>query len=700
SKYVFDQKLQEDALFNFAKLAYELSYDPYHEAIKAFEEYIAKNPNSERVDEAHQFLLKVYLRTRNYDAALTSIDKIANKSTELKSIYQRVAYTRGTELFNDLRFKSAVQYFKKAENYPLDKYIVAKALYWQAEAFSRMRKGDKAKAYYTQFMETPGAIRLPEYKLAYYGLAYVYFENEQHTEAIQWFRKFADTEKEDLVRVGDALLRIADSYYLKKDNKLAVSYYDKAIKLDKFDTDYAVFQLAVCYGLDGQTASKVEVLKSMLENFPETDFAADAKFEIAETYFFTDKSQQAIKYFDKVIADHPNSSYVRKAKLNKGLLFYNQRNDVKALPLFEDVAENYPATIEAKEALLKIQKIYVEKGDVAGFEKYVADNNFPDITKGALDTSYYESAEFMYLRGELAAAMKEFKAYLNQFPNGFFSLNAHYYRADAAVQLKQYDEAIKDFDYVLTFSKNTFTEKALLSAANIYFYQERYQEALLRFAMLEELAELAEHLLEARIGLMRCAYLTNNFDQANEYSEKIQRSGQVPAEIINEAMLTSAKCAFAQNDLKMAAARFEQTLLKANNEFGAEAMYSLARIHFLKGDYQRSQDLIFEMINIFPNYDKWIAKSFLLLADNYIKQEDLFQARLTLQNLVDNYDGELKDEAIKKLREVEAVQPALQDRQDGEDLEIEFEQAGKVNQEIFETDGQQEYEWKEPELQE
>lgn len=700
SKYAFDQELQEDALFNFAKTAYELSYDPYNEAVSAFEEYISKNPESDRVDEAYEFLLQVYLTTKNYEAAINAIDKMKQKTQQHKETYQRICYIRATELFHDLRFKRAVYYLRRSDKFPINPDITAQALFWQAEAYARMRKWKPAESHYKLFMEAPSAIQIKEFGLAHYGLAYVYFEQERLPEAASWFRKFVDHEKRDSLRSNDALLRIADSYYLQKDNKRAIEFYDKAIKYNKFDTDYAIFQIAVCYGLEGENASKVETLKAMLDNYPETDFAADAKYEIAETYFFTDKSQEAIAYFDKIIKDHPNSHYVRKAKLNKGLLFYNQSLDAQALPLFEDVAENYPATEEAKEALMKIQKVYVEKGDVPGFEAYVADKNFPDITTGALDTSYYESAEFMYLRGNLEGAMAEFQTYLDKFPNGFFALDANFYRAESALALKQYDNAIVNYDRVLDFKKNQFTERSLMAASEIYLYKKDYEDALLRFTMLEEVAEVAENLMESRVGLMRTNYVLNNFGEAHKYASKLKRSDKVPERIMQEAGLTSAKCAMAQGDLRMAEERFEMTLLEANNEIGAEALYNIANIHFLRDSLEKSQALIFEMVNLFPNYGEWITRSFLLLADTYLKQGETFQAKLTLQNLIDNYDGALKEDAELKLAEIEASEPKMQERQDGEGFEVEFEQEGKVRDEIFEIDEEEEYEDYEPNLEE
>ena len=42
----FDKNIQEDALFNFAKITYDISFNPYNEAINAFQLYLKEYPNS------------------------------------------------------------------------------------------------------------------------------------------------------------------------------------------------------------------------------------------------------------------------------------------------------------------------------------------------------------------------------------------------------------------------------------------------------------------------------------------------------------------------------------------------------------------------------------------------------------------------------------------------------------------------------
>jgi TolA-binding protein len=41
-----------------------------------------------------------------------------------------------------------------------------------------------------------------------------------------------------------------------------------------------------------------------------------------------------------------------------------------------------------------------------------------------------------------------------------------------------------------------------------------------------------------------------------------------------------------------------------------------------------------------PNYDYWVTKTFILLADNYVALKDTFQAKATLQSVIDNYKGD------------------------------------------------------------
>jgi hypothetical protein len=81
---------------------------------------------------------------------------------------------------------------------------------------------------------------------------------------------------------------------------------------------------------------------------------------------------------------------------------------------------------------------------------------------------------------------------------------------------------------------------------------------------------------------------------------------------------------------------------------------------------------VFDLINNIPSYDYWIAKAFILLADVYVQTDNTFQAKHTLQSIIDNYDGddELKDVARQKLREIAEMERLMEERRAEEEIEI------------------------------
>ncbi len=152
---------------------------------------------------------------------------------------------------------------------------------------------------------------------------------------------------------------------------------------------------------------------------------------------------------------------------------------------------------------------------------------------------------------------------------------------------------------------------------------------------------------------MRTYFKTDAFELADDYVQKVLRSDRLEKSLKDEANLISAKCALGMDNLDIAISKFQQTANQAQNVVGAEAKYSIALIHHQQSSLDKCQETIFEMVNQFANYEKWVGKSFLLLAKNYVEQDDLFQAKLTLQNVIENYDGEIQKQAQAELKRIE-----------------------------------------------
>jgi len=89
---------------------------------------------------------------------------------------------------------------------------------------------------------------------------------------------------------------------------------------------------------------------------------------------------------------------------------------------------------------------------------------------------------------------------------------------------------------------------------------------------------------------------------------------------------------------------------------GAESSYRIAEIYFKKDELKQAESQSWDVIKKKPASDYWIAKSYLLIADIYEAQSDWFQAKATLQSVIENYKGndDIIPYARKEMEEVKA----------------------------------------------
>ncbi|MGI8893134.1 MAG: tetratricopeptide repeat protein [Bacteroidia bacterium] len=675
SKMDHDEKIKEDALFNYAKLSYELSYQPV--AINAFKDFIKEYPNSDKIDEAHELLAQVFLTTKNYKDALASVESIKNRNERVRTALQKIAYYRGLELYNDGDTKGAVTLFDRSMQNPHDGAILALAKYWKAETLFKTSNFDASIKAYQDFLYTPAALSMPLYNLTNYNIGYSYFKKEDYENALVWFRKFTKNKSESTKeRYDDAIIRIADCYFVNNDYQMAIDNYNEAISANAKASDYANFQKGIIQGIRNDLNGKIATMQKVISQYPKSQYVDDAIYEIASAHFLAGDNAKALTNFDKLINEHSTSSYVRKALLGKALVHYNRKEDSQAISSYKQVIEKYPGSAEAKEALAGLRVIYVNAGNVDEYLSYMESvPSAGNVSVAVQDSITYQAAEVKYMAGNCIEATPAFSNYLTKFPNGFFAVNAHFYRAECELKSGNNTTATQSFEYVINNSNNTFTERSLLRLGNIYAGMNDCPKAVIYFQRLENIAEISSNLIEARAGLMRCYFADQDYNKTISAASALQQMEKVSNEIINEATLLHGKSAFELKDYVKAQKEFAKLSKITNSEIGAEAKYHNALILYLQDKYKESQAIVFELINQVPSYDYWVARGFILLGDNYLALKDTFQARHTYKSIVDNYEGEeLKSIAQQKLDSLNKQENRIQqmDGKENEDPEIDL----------------------------
>lgn len=647
ARYKYDSGIQEDALYNYALVTYEMSFSPFNESVVAFERFLKYFPNSQYVPKVYEYLLNVYLTTKNYDAAYQSIQNIKSDNPAIKEAEQRVLFGMGTTAVANRKYGAAAKNFETIINNRSYNYeITARSYFWYGECMYKMKKYDEAKKAYEGYLNKIGSKNGDEYSLAHYNLGYVYIKQNDYKEANLWFRKFINLESEDKVMLVDACNRIGDCYFQNRQFDQAKNAYEQAsqygIKIQ--GTDYSLYQKGFVCGLQKDYNQKITIMQSLIAEYPKSDWADDALFEIGRAYVAIDNNADAITTFNRINKEYPKTnSIVRKSKLQIAMLQYNGGETDKAVSTYKSIISEYPNTEEAETSLSTLESILVETNRVEEYTGLTKSLGRGSSTQA--DSLMYKAAEKVYFRDELEEAINSFTKYINTYPEGKYNALAKYYMANCYYRQNDKSTALSLYISLIDNPKNPNLEETLVRTAAISYDENKHEEAYKYFSQLYELGS-KDNKKAASIGMMRCAYMINNYQETIDAANRIAEQYGTDAELMLEVVYKRMK-SYINTDRRSDAAKDITTLAKdTRNEYGAEAKYLMAETYKINSQNDEAEKEIFDFIDKGTPHTYWLAKSFILLSDIYIEQENYFEAKQYLLSLQDNYKE--ADEDIKK----------------------------------------------------
>ena len=669
SLYNYNPIIKEDALFNFAQLCFELSLSPFNEAISAFTRYIQEYPNSPRTEAAYDYLLDAFMSAKNYQRAIATIESLDYKNSKVDMAYQRLTYIRGQELFISQKYADAIDMFDKSiANGKYNRDIEAQAHYWKAEANYRLGNVDVAIDQFKEFVNAIGSITLEEYGRAHYNLGYAYFDKKQYTVANSWFRKFEKiSESTENVVVNDAYNRIGDCYYINRDFTAASEYYKKAVNIGLIETDYSLYQLSLTYGGLKMANEKVAALQRLLSDYPNSEYASNAMFGIARTYQADLNVEDSAKYYyEMLIADYPHSANRSAALSSLGAIEFNRRHFDSALAYYKQVISEFPGTEDASSANDMVKSIYLELDKPDAYIEYAnSEGSGVEISKDEQDEIIWLAAKKLYIDKKYTDALRSITKYLNEFPKGKYTTEANYYKAELHLYFEEKDDALRSYRAVADAPTSSYTEESTLKTASLLFDKENWNDAYTYYDKLFPIAENKSTKFVAALGRLRCAYNAKNYDNVIMSAQDVIDSDRSNEETVREAQYKMAKAFYAKDNKSRALSLYEKLSQEVVSYEGAESKFMTASINYENGNDSIAEEIIYDFAQSSTPHAYWLAKSYILLAQIYFDEEDIFSAKHTLQSVLSNYDNEtdgIKDEAQDKLTAIfEAEEVARQE---------------------------------------
>lgn len=521
SEMTNDKKLQEEALYNYALTLHEGNTMGFGESVNVFERFLNMFPQSQYTSSVSKHLAEVYFTTKNYPAALASINKIQNPSQEILQAKQKVLYNLGVQEFIAGNYQASDTYTNQAM--ALGSH---EAVYIKGESEYRQGKYNQAINDLKQYLGVT-ARNQNNYGQALYTLGYAYFKQKQYNNANTYFNNFigTTTASNNKTLKADALNRLADCLYTDRKYDEAYTIYQRALETDKQMGDYSLYQQAFIEGLRGNNQKKVELLSRMGGEYADSQYGADALYEQGRAYIQTGGKNQALQIFNQLIEKYPHSQKARSAGNEIGLIYFESGMTEEALKAYNRVIEAYPNTAEAQTALANLKDIYTDMGKVNEYAE-LARKAGKSMDGAELDQMINDAAVRSMNNGDYAKAYEYYNQLRQQTQSPEMLAGALEGGLRSAFSAKDHDAVVDIATLIIQDRKSSpsLVAEALLYRAESQLALGNAPDGIKDLQTLSEDTKTM-YGAQASVRLAQYAYDTSQYQAAEQILQKFIDSG-------------------------------------------------------------------------------------------------------------------------------------------------------------------------------
>lgn len=660
SSMTYNEDVAHDALYNHVKLSYEMGGgDLYSQIIELMQRFLQKYPTSQYANEIRGYLLSVYINTSDYQNALSAIKLVSNPSTQIVSALQRMCYESAIALYQNGEYAKAIDLFKETIKYNASPKYNALSRFWQAESLIKMGRYDKeAENLYKSYMQL-STKDVRENKLSHYNLAYIYFNNKDWNQSIDWFTRFLDLYPTSDSYRSDALSRVADIYFGKKEYAKAIEYYSKAVSTLPQNADYPQYQIAITNGLTGKIDRKIEKLKEIVDS-KNSVYSDMAIVELAATYNRENRFKEGDQLLKSFVETQKESPYYLSALLEIAVSNVNIGNNDQALDYYKRIVLSAPSSSQSNDALLAIKSLYISKGDVSPYFAFIKSaGRDSEVDNSEKEQITFDAITQQYLNNQSKGVIHSAVSYRKEFPNGLHNIDVTYYLAESLLKTENKKEALKELETIIAIASNKYLESALNMASNLYAENLDRKNQYRCVEMIYNISTEESTRQKSLQNMMELSLAMGDAELIAASSEKVFADANASKDALSYAYYAKALESFEKQDYVSAFSALKKSSIALTKAEGANSEYMKAVILFNDKKYDDTETLILNFAKKGTPHQFYLAKSFLLLGDVYVARKDLFQAKATYQSIVDGYgkntDG-IIDTAKSKIALLNSVQ--------------------------------------------
>ena len=649
----YDKAIQEDAYFNYAKLAFDLNNDP-----SVFDSYISTYPSKAKGDKIYSYIALAALYNHDYAGAVEAYDKIDVLDEDMKNNYIKANYLRADQLIEAGSYRKAVPCLKAAAYYS-DKRSAFNQLsrYWLAESLYRSDDYAGAAEGYKVLYNASALYGRQEGGLLPYDVAYCYYKSGDYASAEKWFDIYLQSGDKKGRR--DALTRKGDTYFIRKDYPAAIKSYETVIaEYPQLDDLYPYYQAGLSYALTDKQKEEAELLAATLSAPVSAAFWCETEYELGRAYMHIGSNAQASQVFARIADEGRDSTYRARALIGLGMISANESQYDQALGYYKKVVSEMPTSEYSEDALRAIEAIYQTRQEPEQYFAYLKTLSGKQASEEDRESIFFNAAEQIFLAENYQKAITSLQAYIDEYPQGTDVNLAEFYMAESYKNIGKKEQACDWYRKVIESGEGSFVEASSLNFAKLSYSLERYKDAYAGYESLLANAKIEKNKHTAVIGMMNSAYSGKDWQSAISSAAQVAADKRSDKDDVRRAKYVEAKSLLATSQREKAFTILKSLSSETATPEGAEAAYLIIQDSYDRGKFEEVETLVYKLSDSGTNQTYWLAKAFIALGDSFAERGEMKQAKATFESIRDGYTPEGKadevlDNVNMRLRKIE-----------------------------------------------
>ena len=632
SKMDFDPLVTEDAMFNYAKLSYDVNSD-----MSVFRKFVNKYPDSGKDDIIDSYVATSSLSNKDYKGAIDALHRISKPTDGDRTNLQKALLLRAVELINNGGYRAASPLLEEAVELDMNDMTTNVSKYYLADCLYNSGSYKAALSQQNQLLMTPSFMATDLGHELNYNVAYTHFKLGDFESASRFFDDYLSAAGDGLSETDkDAGVRLGDSYFMQSKYNAAAIEYERVAKKYLDGDLYPWYQASLAYGLSGNEDKKQSVLESAVKQNNKSPLYMASLYELGRSYVSQGKTAKARSAFNEII-DSRDSLYWGRSMLEMAMMSAGKGDYTNAISYYDKVVRKLPGTDDAHNALAGMESIYQLQNRPEAYLAYLEKVGMSGIKSDSeKENMIFDAAEQIYFSGNYSNALRSLRSYIDTYPQGEKVGLAYYYMAESYRKQGRKEYAADAYEKALETITGDIVEPATAYLADLDFSLGHYDKAVTAYDKLLSIASDDDVRTKARLGLVQSQYGGRHYMRAIAEAAKLRKESSDES-AIRRADLISAKSYIVLGNRSAAKPIFESLAEDVSDEIGAESRYILIEDTYNSGDFEKLETMVYDFAETDTGQVYWLAKSFIALGDSFADRGDFEQAKATWQSISDNY---------------------------------------------------------------